>query len=114
MARRKRLLEVAQEERTCVLYEAPHRLYVTLQELLQVGDPTGKLGLAQRSILICRELTKLHEEFFRGSINSALDYLSKGKGTSRVKGEYISMCHPRLFELHNTPICIVTLTPIFT
>ncbi len=85
--RRKRLREVSQDEKTCVLYEAPHRVHSTLQELIQEGDPTGKLGIARRSILICRELTKLHEEFYRGTIHSALEHLSKDKGAHRVKGE---------------------------
>jgi 16S rRNA (cytidine1402-2'-O)-methyltransferase len=60
-----RLAEVAAERRTTVLYEAPHRLRRTLDDLAAVcGDA--------RPIAIARELTKLHEEVWRGTLGEAV------------------------------------------
>ncbi len=67
---RRRRLEVLQSEsRTLILYEAPHRLRETLQDLTNVfgGD---------RPIVLARELTKLHEEFWRGTIEEAIAHYS--------------------------------------
>jgi 16S rRNA (cytidine1402-2'-O)-methyltransferase len=60
----RRLDDIAAERRTVVLYEAPHRLARTLTDL------AGVLG-ADRAIAVCRELTKLHEEVWRGSLGEA-------------------------------------------
>ena len=60
-----RVAEVAAERRTTVLYEAPHRLARTLADLAAVcGD--------DRRVVIARELTKLHEEIWRGNLGDAL------------------------------------------
>jgi 16S rRNA (cytidine1402-2'-O)-methyltransferase len=59
-----RLAEVAAEARTVVLYEAPHRLARTLDDLAAACGP-------ERRIAVCRELTKLHEEVWRGSLGEA-------------------------------------------
>ena len=62
-ARRKLLESVADEPRTLVAYEAPHRLRASLDDLAGiVGD---------RAICVARELTKVYEEFFRGSVSDA-------------------------------------------
>ena len=58
------LKELKDETRTIVLYEAPHRLVRTLEELLE--------ALGNRSITICRELTKKHETVFLTTIEEAL------------------------------------------
>ena len=63
--RSERLVELAGERRTIVLYEAPHRLARTLTDL------TAALG-ANRSVVLARELTKLHEEVWRGSLGDAV------------------------------------------
>lgn len=77
---RKTLLEsLRSEERTIVFYESPHRLLKTLQELSDT--------FAERPIAIARELTKIHEEFFRGTSKEAYDYYAK-KGQ---KGEFVIM-----------------------
>ena len=65
--RQARLQQLAQEERTVVLYEAPHRLQQTLQDLLAHCGP-------RRQIVLARELTKLHESFWRGSLAAALEH----------------------------------------
>lgn len=59
--RRERLRELLKEERTLVFYEAPHRCVESLQDMAQVLGP-------QRRIAICRELTKLHETCYHGSL----------------------------------------------
>jgi len=65
-ARRARIAALVGEERTTVLYEAPHRLRSTLEDL---RDALG----ADRGVALCRELTKLHEETWRGTLADAVD-----------------------------------------
>ena len=67
-AERSELLEeVAASPRTSVLYESPHRLEKLLREL---ADAAG----TDRRVCVARELTKLHEEFYRGSLGEAVDH----------------------------------------
>lgn len=84
--RRQRLEMLQSEVRTIILYEAPHRLLTTLQDLINI------LG-GERQIVIARELTKLHEEFWRGTIEKALDYYSQrepqGEFTLIISGSSI-------------------------
>ena len=74
------------ETRTIVLYEAPHRLVRTLQELLD--------ALGDRSITLCRELTKRYEEAVRTTISGAL-MLYREK---EPKGEYVLVIAGKSFE----------------
>lgn len=62
-----RLAEVASQPRTTILYEAPHRLERTLVDLEKVcgGD---------RPVAVARELTKLYEEVWRGTLDDAVDW----------------------------------------
>jgi len=71
------LTELKEEERSIVFYESPHRLLKTLSELEKY--------FGERPLCIGREITKIHEEFFRGTSKEAYDYFSK-KG---VKGEFV-------------------------
>jgi len=74
-ARRSALVGVANTPYTLVLYEAPHRLLSLLEDLLAVcGD---------RPIAVGRELTKLHEEIWRGPVSAAIRHFEQGK----VRGE---------------------------
>jgi 16S rRNA (cytidine1402-2'-O)-methyltransferase len=63
--RRDRLEFLQTESRTIIFYEAPHRLRQTLQDLATVFGE-------ERQIVLARELTKLHEEFWRGKIEAAI------------------------------------------
>ena len=64
-ARAQRLESLKREERTVIFYEAPHKLKGTLADL------AGAFG-EERSITLCRELTKLHEEIFKTTIGGAM------------------------------------------
>lgn len=69
--------EVKNARDTLIFYEAPHRLLNTLSFLLD--------NLGDRSIAACRELTKLHEEIFRGSITDSINYFTE----NRPRGEFV-------------------------
>ena len=72
-AGRRRMLEnVAAEKSTLVILEAPHRLQASLKDILAV--------LGDRRLAACRELTKLHEEIFRGTVSQTLAYFTAPKG----------------------------------
>jgi 16S rRNA (cytidine1402-2'-O)-methyltransferase len=68
--RSERLAEVAAEPRTVVLYEAPHRLARTLADL------AGACG-DDRRVAVARELTKLHEEVWRGTLAAAVAWVAE-------------------------------------
>ena len=70
--RRLRLRSVASLDSTLVVFEAPHRVKATLNDLLE--------ELGDRRIAVCRELTKLHEEVFRGKISAALEWAQAPRG----------------------------------
>ena len=76
--RRQRLEALQRESRAIVLYEAPHRLQQTLADLAEV------LG-GNRSLVLARELTKLHEEFWRGTIEEAI---ARYNCIGQPKGEF--------------------------
>ena len=71
------LEELKSETRTIILYEAPHRLVRTLEELLE--------ALGDRRITICRELTKKYETAFRTTFQGALDHFE----TEEPRGECV-------------------------
>jgi 16S rRNA (cytidine1402-2'-O)-methyltransferase len=76
--RTERLAAVKAEPRTVVLYEAPHRLRQTLADLCQACGP-------QRRVALARELTKLHEEVWRGTLESAVAHAD----ALEPRGEYV-------------------------
>ena len=70
---RQHLLEsVANEYGTIVALESPHRLLAALNDMLLI--------LGDRRIAVCRELTKVHEEVFRGTINQAIKHFTEPRG----------------------------------
>jgi 16S rRNA (cytidine1402-2'-O)-methyltransferase len=64
--RQKRLLSILEESRTTVLYESPHRVIKLLEEIV-------KYDCGNRRIVMCREISKLHEEVVRGSVLEVLE-----------------------------------------
>ena len=73
-----RLTELAAERRTSVLYEAPHRVRVLVADLVEACGPL-------RRVAVCREMTKLHEEVWRGSLADAATHLD----ATEPRGEYV-------------------------
>jgi len=77
---RQTLLETFKsEERTIIFYESPHRLLKTLTEFAQ--------KFPDRPMVVARELTKIYEEFFRGTPQQALEHFQK----KTPKGEFVIM-----------------------
>lgn len=75
--RREQLTALTGEERTMVFHEAPHKLRATLGDMLEV--------LGDRAVALCRELTKLHEDTMRTTLQDAVDYYSENE----PRGEYV-------------------------
>ena len=72
------LERIRKEDKTIILYEAPHKLLKTLEDVLEkVGDV---------SCVLAKELTKIHEEFIREKVSNVLNDL---KAEETIKGEYI-------------------------
>jgi len=76
--RQTRLKELAQLSHTLIIYESPHRLVKTLEQIAEV------LG-SERPVSISRELTKIHEETIRGSLTEVSQYFKD----KTVKGEIV-------------------------
>ena len=76
--RRAHLESLKAETRTMIFYEAPHKLTDTLKDLLETFG-------AERSISLCRELTKLHEEVLRLNLGEAVAYYEE----NAPRGEYV-------------------------
>jgi 16S rRNA (cytidine1402-2'-O)-methyltransferase len=73
-----RLAAIAAEERTTVMYEAPHRIERTVNDLAAACGP-------QRCVAVARELTKIYEAVWRGSLDAAAAHL----GSTAPRGEYV-------------------------
>jgi 16S rRNA (cytidine1402-2'-O)-methyltransferase len=70
--RRRLLKSRAEEKSTLVLFESPHRIPESLQDMLDI--------LGDRKISVCREVTKVHEEIFRGTLSQAIEHFSIPRG----------------------------------
>ena len=75
--RRNELKTLVQEKRTIVLYESPHRILKTLNDVLNI--------MGDREIAICREVTKVFEEAIRSKVSKAIEHFTK----SEPRGEFI-------------------------
>lgn len=71
---------------TLIFYEAPHRLLDTLQFLNE--------NLGNRNIAVCRELTKLYQEIFRGTIEGSIKYFT----ANRPRGEFVLVVEGKKIE----------------
>lgn len=76
--RQTRLLQLAEESRTMIFYESPHRIVKCLQQLIEVFG-------AERPVAVCRELSKIHEQIVRGSLADALLHFSENE----PRGEFV-------------------------
>lgn len=70
--RKEKLDEIKGTEKTIIIYEAPHKMKATLEDLKDI--------LEDRKIVLVRELTKIHEEFIRKNINEILSDIDNLKG----------------------------------
>ena len=70
--RKEKLEEIKNENKTIIIYEAPHKIKDSLNDLKEV--------IGERKIVLARELTKIHEEFIRGSINEIIEKSENLKG----------------------------------
>jgi 16S rRNA (cytidine1402-2'-O)-methyltransferase len=87
-ARCRELSLYSKNQLTIVFYEAPHRLLNTLRDIISVFG-------AEKELAVTRELTKVHEELFRGSAAAALKHFSQ----ARVRGEIVLLLAPALAEV---------------
>jgi 16S rRNA (cytidine1402-2'-O)-methyltransferase len=70
--RRRLLKSIADQPYTIVAFEAPHRLISSLRDIREI--------LGDRQLAACRELTKIHEEVFRGTVTQALEHFVQPRG----------------------------------
>ena len=70
--RKEKLNEIKDETKTCIIYEAPHKLQKTLQDFKEV--------IENREVVLAREITKIHEEFIRGNIDKIISKSENLKG----------------------------------
>ena len=82
--RTKRLKELSTETKTMVFYESPHRILKTLNDLSNYFNDESQISVS-------RELTKLYEETFRGTIKESVEHFEKNK----TKGEFVIVLSPK-------------------
>lgn len=76
--RKTKLIELSQNTKTTIIYESPYRVVKTLIDFLEYFDENRQVSLS-------REISKIYEETFRGSISEAIKYFSNKK----IKGEFV-------------------------
>ncbi len=104
--RRRLLQSVADEYATIVVLESPHRLLAALNDILAV--------LGDRKVAVCRELTKVYEEVFRGTVSQSIEHFTQPRGefTLVIEGKTVKD-EPQLTEdiereLHRLRLAEVT------
>ena len=86
--RKEKLEEIKNENKTIILYEAPHKLLNTLNEIKNIcGENTN--------IVLAKELTKIHEQFIRGTIKNVIENLGE------IKGEFIILIEGNKIKNNN-------------
>ena len=82
--RQTRIAELVEKDVTSVLYESPHRLLKTLQQLLEAAGE-------ERLVSVSREISKLHEETVRGTIPQVIEHFENNP----IKGEFVLVLQGR-------------------
>ena len=77
--RKKRLMNLVNQDATIIFYESPYRLIKTLEEINEI--------IGNRPAVIARELTKMNEEIIRGTVSEILSYFTNKK----PRGEFVIM-----------------------
>ncbi len=75
------LKQISEAKYTVIFYESPHRLKKTLLQLKDLLSPNAK-------VVVAKELTKIHEKYYRGNIQELCEQIP-----DKVKGEYVVMVH---------------------
>lgn len=76
--RQSRLEALREESRTMIFYESPHRVVKALAQFVEVFGP-------ERPVSVCREISKIHEESVRGTLQEVLDYFQ----ANEPRGEFV-------------------------
>ena len=76
--RQTRLQALAEETRTMIFYESPHRIVKTLTQFIEVFG-------AERQVSVCREISKIHEESVRGTLGEVLQHFTE----TEPRGEFV-------------------------
>lgn len=82
--RQTRISELVEKDVTSVLYESPHRILKTLNQLLEAAGP-------ERLVSVSREISKLHEETVRGTIPEVIEHFENNP----IKGEFVLVLQGR-------------------
>lgn len=90
------LAELLPEPKTIIFYESPHRLLDTLEDI--------KTVFGERRAAVIKEITKIHEEVFRGSISGVIDQM---RGTA-VMGEYVIIVEGRIVRRNTLTTDIIS------
>ena len=93
--RKEKFKEIEKETKTIIVYEAPHKLKNTLEDL--------KAIVQNRKVVLAREITKIHEEFIRGSID---EIISK---SDNLKGEMVILIEGAKFKEKETELDKISL-----
>lgn len=86
----KKLEELKEENKTLIFYEAPHKMKKTLEAILEI--------FGNRKIVLAREITKIHEEFIRGTISEILE------NQEELRGEFVILIEGSQEEKKNNNI----------
>ena len=70
--RKEKFEEIKEDKKTIIIYEAPHRIIDTLKEIEKV--------LGNRKIVVAKEITKIHESFYRGNVEDVIEKIGIPKG----------------------------------
>lgn len=82
--RQTRITELVEKDVTSILYESPHRILKTLNQLLEAAG-------AERLVSVSREISKLHEETVRGTIPEVIEHFENNP----IKGEFVLVLQGR-------------------
>ena len=94
--RKEKLEEIEKSTKTLILYEAPHKIKATLEDLSKITE--------ERQIVLARELTKIHEEFIKGTAKELQEKLEN------IKGEFVIVIEANKNEKNNETEILNNLT----
>ena len=89
--RQTRLEALREEARTMIFYESPHRVVKALQQFAEVFGP-------ERPVSVCREISKVHEESVRGTLQEALQHFQEHE----PRGEFVIVVGGKDNSIHNS------------